>query len=488
MKKSVKRGMLIFTGLLLLGGVAYLVLALYYQNTFAINTWINGVYCTGESVETINSRLTEKETDAESLVVHGLEEVDGKVQQREWSVSMQELHRTIDYSVNLKACKEEQNSWLWLTDRHIKQYGVSPQIFVDETILKEWWDAIVESVYKEEDYRIEYGEDVGYLLFDGLHNRLDGEKAYNTIKEAVYQGEARVDLVEADCFYDVPFNAEQSNMQELWEKIDAFTGAGPFCDYGDGAVQIDRITMAAFLKKQEMPRLPLQETDGSLTIDREAVRLWVQEQAEQHDTYQKTWNFESTKGETVTVEGGTYGSSIDQSAETEWLTAYLQKLAEGKAVETTTLENPHVPVYTREAFHKSSADLGDTYIEVDMGNQQLYYYKDGELLLETAVVTGNMKRKMSAPEGVNCVQNKQKNRVLRGPGYATPVKFWMPVKGNIGIHDANWRTEFGEDIYLSNGSHGCINVPLEMMEKLYDMVEVGTPVVMFYDTEEESQA
>ena len=60
-----------------------------------------------------------------------------------------------------------------------------------------------------------------------------------------------------------------------------------------------------------------------------------------------------------------------------------------------------------------------------------------------------------------------------GPGYASPVKYWMPVKGGIGIHDASWRKEFGGEIYKKSGSHGCINTPTDVMSTLYDMVEGG---------------
>ena len=128
-------------------------------------------------------------------------------------------------------------------------------------------------------------------------------------------------------------------------------------------------------------------------------------------------------------------------------------------------------------------DIGSTYVEVDMTAQKLYYYEDGELVLETDVVTGNMRRRMGTPQGVNYVYNKQKNRVLRGPGYASPVSFWMPVKGNIGLHDAGWRSEFGGEIYRTGGSHGCINLPKDMASQLYEAVEVGTPVIMFYTEE-----
>ena len=129
----------------------------------------------------------------------------------------------------------------------------------------------------------------------------------------------------------------------------------------------------------------------------------------------------------------------------------------------------HIPIYEREAFCYGKNDIGDTYIEVDMTEQKMYYYEKGVLKLETEIVTGNMRRRMGTPEGVNFVYNKQKNRVLRGPGYASPVKFWMPVKGGIGIHDAGWRKEFGGDIYQTAGSHGCINTPKDKMEELYDM-------------------
>ena len=115
-----------------------------------------------------------------------------------------------------------------------------------------------------------------------------------------------------------------------------------------------------------------------------------------------------------------------------------------------------------------------------MTQQKLYCYKAGELLLETDIVTGNMRRNWDTPVGVNFVYAKQKNRILRGQGYASPVDYWMPVKGAIGIHDADWRKEFGGEIYLKNGSHGCINIPPENMPIIYDNYEIGTPVIMFY--------
>ena len=115
-----------------------------------------------------------------------------------------------------------------------------------------------------------------------------------------------------------------------------------------------------------------------------------------------------------------------------------------------------------------------------MGNQKLYAYLKGELLVETDIVTGNVKRKMSTPEGVVHIYNKQRNRTLRGPGYASFVKYWMPVRGGIGLHDAGWRKEFGGEIYKTEGSHGCINMPTKTAAALYDRIEKGCLVACYY--------
>ena len=65
--------------------------------------------------------------------------------------------------------------------------------------------------------------------------------------------------------------------------------------------------------------------------------------------------------------------------------------------------------------------------------------------------------------------------------YYTLVKYWLPydIDNGIGMHDAAWRTTFGGDIYLENGSHGCVNLPEAVVAVLFEQMSVGTPVVVF---------
>lgn len=474
--------------------VGYISLALYYWDGFAVNTWINGVYCTGRSVQEVNGLLLEGTVAPESFTVIGYDKTGEGRGKTSWEIPMESLQYAFDYEAGLQQYLAEQNAWLWAGNLLPgRNYDLKAAVVIDEEALGQQWERILSTFYVEEDYCIEYDEMEGYTLSDGLHGRLDDGLAYTLIREAILDGQVSVDLVEQECYFDVPLSEEQQERERLWNKIVYFQGNGPVCDYGDGVTQANSAWMAGLLVKDE-DSLPLVDENGWFVLREHCVEEWVESVADRYDTYNKEWEFRSTRGDIVHVKGGTYGTTIDKAKEREWLTGYMQQLLERAADSVngndTLIAEVHIPEYSRDAFSRSSKDFGGTYIEVDMGIQKLYYYEQGVLRLETGVVTGNARRRMNTPEGVNFVYSKQKNRILRGEGYASPVKFWMPVKGSIGIHDANWRkdSEFGGDTYKTNGSHGCINVQKDVMQELFNMVEIGTPVVMFYGEEPEQES
>ncbi|WP_330398665.1 L,D-transpeptidase [Herbinix luporum] len=116
---------------------------------------------------------------------------------------------------------------------------------------------------------------------------------------------------------------------------------------------------------------------------------------------------------------------------------------------------------------------------MNISKQYLWFYKDGKLLSQGPVVTGNPNRGNATVLGVYMVNYKQKEATLRGPGYEAKVKYWMPFFGNIGLHDAPWRSSFGRDIYLRNGTHGCVNAPLYLAKTIFENIDEGTPVIVY---------
>ena len=109
------------------------------------------------------------------------------------------------------------------------------------------------------------------------------------------------------------------------------------------------------------------------------------------------------------------------------------------------------------------------------------FYKNGKVLVSTDIVSGS--NDVSAtPRGLYFTGERERQITLSGDTWSVFVEYWVPISedNTIGLHDASWRTEFGGDIYLENGSHGCINTPLEAMKTIYENVDDGTPVLVYH--------
>lgn len=186
---------------------------------------------------------------------------------------------------------------------------------------------------------------------------------------------------------------------------------------------------------------------GNVTLDESQAAAYVKELAGKYDTAYKTKTLKTSYGKDVTISRGHYGWKISQAAETA---AVLSIIKNGE-------QQTREPEYSQKAASRGANDYGSTYVEINLTAQHLYFYKNGELLVETDFVSGNESRGWATPGGAYPLTYKQRNATLRGEGYATPVSYWMPFNGGIGLHDASWRGSFGGTIYKTGGSHGCIN-------------------------------
>lgn len=464
MKKNVKAAV-IFSVLLVLFSIigGYIGLIYFYSENFITGTWINGTYCTGMNVEAANELLCSQTPDKISIVTE-----DGTQQ-----IPFSAIWGEISFKSKLENLLMVQTPVFWgkaIFDN--EEYEISPDISFDEQLLQaevKKLDVIMKQNLKALQVTIIEG-DAGYELLDNRKHVLNEEKVLKAVMENLEAGNTTIDLSLEDCYEDLEYDEAMLSTITLWEKADAFQNScHVIYDMGDQKIPVDASVVCHWIELNEDNAFVL-DKDGNLILDESGIEEFINELSAQYDTYGKPRNFTTTAGNTIEISGGTYGSMLNQKKENAYLTnAFLEGTSE-----------EHIPDYLREGSVRGKDDIGDTYIEIDMTNQCMYYYEAGELILETEVVTGNVAARHKTPEGVNYVYAKQKNRILRGPGYASFVSYWMPVKGGIGIHDATWRDEFGGDIYLTDGSHGCINTPLEKMEILYEKVSIGTPVVMYY--------
>ena len=214
----------------------------------------------------------------------------------------------------------------------------------------------------------------------------------------------------------------------------------------------------------------------TVSVDAAKVADYVQGLRNKYDTPAGTQTWQSADGTTKSIKTD-YGWHIDQAKETEALIANIQSL------QSVTRE----PVYASRAVQTEMPQWGKTFVEIDLSSQHVYFYQDGNCVWDSKCVTGTATDPDRAtPTGVFALKYKQRDRVLRGrinsqtgkPSYESPVAYWMPFNGNIGLHDANWRSSFGGNIYLKSGSHGCINLPPKNAKTLYELITPGTVIVV----------
>lgn len=220
------------------------------------------------------------------------------------------------------------------------------------------------------------------------------------------------------------------------------------------------------------------DENGNRYVDRDRIKEYVEGLAREYDTAWSDRVFVSDDGAEYTIPASTntYGFMIDIDNETDMLIYDITENPE-KAISRE-------PVYAQRGTSRNGKDdLCGTYVEVDIANQEVTCYRDGVLIDKTSCVSGNESAGTPSDRGVFCIYDKQQNTVLRGQNpcgtwYESPVAYWMPYNGGEGLHDASWRWEFGGNIYMWNGSHGCINLRLEDAKAIYENVDVGTPVIV----------
>ncbi len=113
-------------------------------------------------------------------------------------------------------------------------------------------------------------------------------------------------------------------------------------------------------------------------------------------------------------------------------------------------------------------------IIVDLSEQRVYAYQDGQLVFNSIASTG-----LPATPTVTGDFNiywKLTDQTMSGPGYYLPGVPWvMYFYAGYALHGTYWHNNFGHPM-----SHGCVNLPTENAAWLFNFADVGTPVRVIY--------
>lgn len=435
----------------------YMVKAQYYEEHFFPNTEVNGVLVEG---------LTPKE--AAVRILEGLSEYELTVQSRSGDevIRGSEIGLQAECTDELKAIIREQNPYGWGKGlMSPKAYQISADPFFEEERLKKRTEELAcfrgDLAVGPENARIsDYIPGTGYEIIPEVQGqKLDGTKGYQAVEAAVKRLDTTVDLDAAGCYLAPEILSNDVLLEQRCAEKNRMIQTAVVYQFGENQEILDGEITHQWIQTGE---------DGSFYWEEQMIAQYVSDLASRYNTSGTSRYFQTSYGPTVKV-SGPYGWKINEKEETDQLIKILE------AGESQTRE----PVYAAKGASYSGADYGNTYAEVNLTAQHLFFYQDGKKVLESDFVSGNVRKNHTTPPGIFGLSYKQRDAVLKGEGYASPVDFWMPFHGGIGFHDASWRSSFGGSIYKTNGSHGCINMPYAKAEELYNLVYPNVPVICY---------
>lgn len=437
----------------------FIFLSLFFHTHFYPGTVINGIDISFQTAEAADKKLADR-TAAYFLVL----KERGNVTERIYGY---EIGLKPDKRYGGAALKKEQNRIFWLISLFSRDSLRPGNAFTcDEDLLKMRFDELSctdeSRVIEPVNASLVYSNGAYNIVKEVYGNKVNETLLYYGIRYAVSNGKPDLDLEQLKCYVDPTVKADSRKLNDTKATVERYIASRiTYVGGSGGGIHVDADKIGEWIGF---------EKDLDVTFDTEKIRGFLKDLATCYDTVGKVRKFVTTSGRTIEIGGGDYGWKVDIKKETEEL---LKDIMRGSAVSKE-------PRYSQKGVLPGLNDIGSTYVEIDLTNQHLWFYADGELKTGGATVTGNVAGGYRTPEGIYSLKYKVRNAVLKGPNYRASVSYWMPFYGDIGIHDASWRTDFGRDIYLARGSHGCINVQLYLAKALYNDISVGTPIICYY--------
>lgn len=447
----------------------YLIVTLIFSYITLPNTFVNGKDVSYASKASV---LDTSRDDFELKIIGK----DG----RELSF----LANDIDYIANLpKTASLDQNPFTWplaFFRGGKDDFDFDYQIKYDEDKLDDIINSskLMEDVTEPENARIEYNDGKFEIVKEVEGNKLD----YNILKEEIVKAiySKKDELVLDNNFYILPEIRE--NDPKLNKEI-ADVKVIESLSYDFNINGYDKKLEG----REFVEMFNFDDKNATVELDYDKIHAYVEEIADQTNTYGRDRKFNATGIGEITVNPGVYGFILDVNATVDNIYKLVNERKSG------TIE----PEYERRGFTREAdgTDIGNTYIEVDLSRQYLWYYLDGQVIFESNLVSGNLSEGALTNVGVGSILSKERDSTLKGENfdgvtrYETPVKYRMPIGWDgEGFHDGWWRGAFGGAIYQTDGSHGCLNLPDETARMMFEMVEHNTPVVVYESSTDFSPA
>ena len=414
-------------------------------------------YYPGTRVGNIDIGLKTKK-GAKEYVKEQLDQYVLKVKEKdgEESVSAKEAGLSFSNLEEIDRILEEQSYGSWPFNLAGKYDYDALNIQVDEDKLSGYVDTLEcmnpETPEKSVSASITYDEkNKKYKIKkETIGNIVDKDHFMEGLTEALVNHKKDISLQEDTYFAQPEYMADTKEVVAARKKLNKYLNG--FVIYKDGGQEMK-------ILKKDLSNMLTCSKNFEVSIDKKKVEAYVKDQVADA--------FNSLDGD---IPSGITAWKVSVDGETDQL---IENIKSGKY-------STRKPVYAQEGFDRDEYDIGKTFIDVNLGDQRMWYVEDGKILLSSDVVTGNVSTGHATSTGLYHVAYKQRDHLM--VKYNSFVHYWMPYNTAVGIgfHDASWRSSFGGEIYRTNGSHGCINMPPAKAASLFSMISAGTAVYVHW--------
>lgn len=444
-RKKIFTGIIIFLCSLL---VIYFGMALYFMSHFYFGTEVNGINI---SLSSVNKAEKQMMSELKSYQLK-LKERGGKIEYIRGS----EIGLNYTPENALNNFKDNQNPFAWVSAIFSHEnLRMSIGILYGSNLLKEKIDRLScfnsSNVIEPKNPSFKY-TDNGYIVEDGSDgSKVNKDILYEHIVTALLKRQDEIDLDAIGCYTKPQYTVKSQKVLEVRDLLDKYISSKVTYTFEKANAIIDGSEINKWLAV---------DNNLTVTIDENKMKSYLSVLSNNYAQTGKITDFTTSSGKTININGGDYEWMINTNNEAQYLSTAIM---EGKAL-------TRKPTYIQKT----------AYVEIDLTKQHLWFYKSGSLVAQGDIVSGNTSLNRGTPEGIYSLKYKKMNAVLKGPDYASPVDYWMPFTGGIGMHDASWRHRFGGNIYKTDGSHGCVNCPYSLAKKIFENIQVGTPVICYY--------
>ena len=442
------------------GGGLYWHESSKYKTCFLPGTIVDGMDVTGKTASEVEDAIMEQ-LKGYTLTINGREDLSESITGE--SVG---LYAEFDDTLDKAIASQKPMDWgKYRFGKAVNEVNTDALLRYSDDMLNEAVEGLScmdeENMREPEDAKISDYTSGGYTIIkEDEGTGLQEDKVKGAVATAIMSLAESVDLEEQGCYLAPSVTSEDEALKTACETMNKYVGAKITYKFGDKAETLNGNEIHNWLTVN----------GTSVSVSESKAAEYVKNLASTCNTAYKPKTLKTSYGKTVTITTGNYGWKIDQAKETAALVSLI------KNGEQTSRE----PEYSQKAASHSGNDYGNTYVEINLTAQHLYFYANGKLLVESDFVSGNAAKGWSTPAGAYSITYKQRTATLKGQGYATPVSYWMPFNGGIGLHDANWRKTFGGTIYKNGGSHGCVNLPPAVAKTIYENISAGDPVLCYH--------